>query len=212
MNLETSRAHYDGDQLTEANVSPDPVAQMRSWLELAYKTPAIEEANAMCIATVAADGSPSSRMVLLRGLDERGLVFFTSYGSRKGRQIAENPRVAVTFYWAPLHRQLRVEGSVSQLAEDESDAYFASRPRGHQLSAWASEQGEPVETREILDERLKHFDERFEGEEVPRPHSWGGYVIAPDRFEFWQGRANRMHDRLEYRREGRVWKLQRLQP
>jgi pyridoxamine 5'-phosphate oxidase len=212
VNLESSRERYDGGELTEANASADPVAQLRAWLELAYATPEIKEPNAMCVATAGADGLPTARMVLLRGLDERGLVFFTSYGSRKGRQIAENPRAAVVFYWPPLHRQVRVEGPVSQVAEDESDAYFTSRPRMHQLSAWASEQGEPVESREVLDERLRHFDERFEGEDVPRPHSWGGYLIVPDRFEFWQGRANRMHDRLEYRRDGRTWRLLRLQP
>ncbi len=213
MNLESSRAAYDsGSELLESAVSQTPTDQLRKWLELAYATPAIQEANAMCIATAGRDGSVSARMVLLRGLDERGLAFFTSYGSRKGRQIAENPRAAATFYWPAIHRQVRVEGTVSQLPEDESDAYFATRPRGHQLSAWASEQGEAVEGRDVLDQRLVDFAERFEGDDVPRPHSWGGYVIAPDRFEFWQGRENRMHDRLEYIREGREWKIRRLQP
>ena len=212
MNLESSRTVYGSAELLESTAQHDPIEQLREWLELAYATPAIVEANAMCVATAGRDGSVSARMVLLRGLDERGLVFFTSYGSRKGEQIAENPRAAVLFYWAPIHRQVRAEGTVTQLPEDESDAYFASRPRGHQLSAWASEQSETVEGREILDERLKHFEERFEGNEVPRPHSWGGYVIAPDRFEFWQGRENRMHDRLEYTRDGRIWKIRRLQP
>jgi pyridoxamine 5'-phosphate oxidase len=213
VNLESSRAAYaSGAQLLESTALPNPIEQMREWLELAYATPQILEANAMCLATCGRDGNVSSRMVLLRGLDDRGLVFFTSYGSRKGRQIAENPRAAVTFYWPPLHRQVRIEGTVAQLPEDESDAYFATRPRGHQLSAWASEQGEPVEGRDVLDERLNHFEERFEGEDVPRPHSWGGYLITPDRFEFWQGRENRMHDRLEYVREGRAWKIRRLQP
>lgn len=212
MKLESSRAAYDGGELIEQRVAADPIEQLREWLELAYATPAIEEANAMCIATAGADGSPSARMVLLRGLDDRGLVFYTSYGSRKGHQITENPRAAITFYWPALHRQVRIEGNVAQLSEDESDAYFGSRPRMHQLSAWASEQSEAVESREVLDERLKHFDERFEGSEVPRPHSWGGYLVVPDRFEFWQGRLNRMHDRLEYRREGRRWMLLRLQP
>ncbi len=212
MNLESSRARYGSGQLLESTAQHDPVEQLREWLELAYATPEIVEANAMCVATAGRDGTVSARMVLLRGLDERGLVFFTSYGSRKGQQIAENPRAAATFYWAPIHRQIRVEGTVAQLPEDESDAYFATRPRGHQLSAWASEQTEPVEGREVLDERLKHFEERFEGDEVPRPHSWGGYLIAPDRFEFWQGRENRMHDRLEYVRAGRAWTIRRLQP
>ena len=212
MNLESSRARYGSAELLESTAQHDPVEQLREWLELAYATPAIVEANAMCVATAGRDGTVSARMVLLRGLDERGLVFFTSYGSRKGQQIAENPHAAALFYWAPIHRQVRVEGTVRQLPEDESDAYFASRPRGHQLSAWASEQSETVEGRDVLDERLKHFEERFEGGDVPRPHSWGGYVITPERFEFWQGRENRMHDRLEYSREGRLWSISRLQP
>lgn len=212
MNLDSSRPTYDTPALNEAHLLEDPLAQLRAWLETAYATPELEEANAMCISTVGRDLVPSSRMVLLRGLDERGLVFFTSYDSRKGRQLAENPHIAVLLYWPPLHRQVRVEGSVTQLPEDESDAYFASRPRGHQLSAWASEQGEPVDNRDVLDERLIHFEARFDGSEVPRPHSWGGYVIAPQRFEFWQGRPNRMHDRIEYVRDGRAWNRRRLQP
>lgn len=212
VNIESSRASYDGGELLEANVAADPLVQLHAWLELAYAHPEVPEANAMCISTVASDGGPSSRMVLLRGLDARGLVFYTSYGSRKGREIAANPRIAVTFFWSPLHRQVRIEGTVTQLPEDESDAYFASRPRGHQLSAWASEQGEPVDGRAILDERLQHFAARFEGDEVPRPHSWGGYLIAPRRFEFWQGRPNRMHDRIAYERTESGWEIQRLQP
>jgi pyridoxamine 5'-phosphate oxidase len=166
----------------------------------------------MCLATADAAGRPSGRIVLLRGLDERGLAFYSSYLSRKAREISENPRAAATFFWPQLSRQVRVEGEIAQLPEDESEAYFASRPRGHQLSAWASEQSEPVDARTTLEARLEHFDQRFEGETVPRPHSWGGYVIAPDRFEFWSGRPNRLHDRHEFRLEGRTWTVRRLQP
>jgi pyridoxamine 5'-phosphate oxidase len=151
-------------------------------------------------------------MVLLRGLDERGLVFFTSYFSRKGQEIRENPRVAAVFYWPELQRQVRVEGDVDQLPEDESDAYFASRPRGHQIGAWASEQSEAVENRDILDQRVTDYADRFEGEDVPRPHSWGGYIVRPQRVEFWQGRPNRVHDRLEFERTGGGWVMRRLQP
>lgn len=165
----------------------------------------------MCVCTVF-DGRPSARVVLLRGLDDRGLVFFTSYFSRKGREISANPHVAAVFYWPELERQVRVEGEVDQLPEEESDAYFASRPRGHQIGAWASEQSEPVESREILDQRVQDYSERFEGDEVPRPHSWGGYVIRPSRIEFWQGRPNRVHDRLEFERTGGGWSMRRLQP
>ena len=212
MSLESSRQSYDGAELDVADVASDPLVQLRSWVDHAYATPEIEEANAMCLATVDADGQPSARMVLLRGLDDRGLIFYTSYDSRKGHELIANPRVAITLYWAALHRQIRIEGSVTKLSDDESDEYFAARPRGHQLGAWASEQSEPVESRSMLTERMQHFDERFEGEEVPRPHSWGGYVVAPTRVEFWQGRDNRMHDRVEYQRDARSWKVRRLQP
>ena len=212
MSLETSRDAYQSAPLLEANVATDPIEQLRGWLEAAYAHPDVREANAMTLATGSRDGRLSARVVLLRGLDARGLQFYTSYFSRKAQQMSENPRVAATFFWAPLHRQVRIEGTATQLSEDESDAYFASRPRGHQLSAWASEQSAPLEQRESLAERVAHFDERFEGDEVPRPHSWGGYTIAPDYFEFWQGQANRLHDRLAYERIDGGWKLQRLQP
>ena len=212
MNIESSRRSYERSELIEGDMFSNPIDQLKRWVEEAEAVSTSVEANAMCVATVSADGRPSARMVLLRGLDDRGLIFYTSYFSRKGREIAENPRVAATFYWPALERQVRVEGTVTQVAEDESDAYFESRPRGNRLSAWASEQSEPVERREILDERMEHFNERFEGEDVPRPHSWGGYLIAPDRIEFWQGRPNRLHDRLVYARENRVWTITRLQP
>jgi pyridoxamine 5'-phosphate oxidase len=211
MNIETSRHDYGDDGLLESMLAAEPVAQLRAWLEDASRT-GVKEPNAMFLATVDAGSRPSSRVVLLRGLDTSGLRFFTSYTSAKARDMEGNPNVAVAFYWEPLHRQVRVEGMVMQLPEDESDEYFASRPRGHRLSAWASEQSEPIEKRETLDERITHFDERFEDEEVPRPHSWGGYLIVPHRFEFWQGRNNRMHDRLVYERDGRAWKIVRLQP
>jgi len=188
----------------------DPVAQLRQWIDDAIAAGAIEP-TAMCVATVAVD-QPSARMVLMRGLDERGLRFYTSYFSRKGRELDEAPRIACVFWWGKLERQVRIEGAVTQLSEAESDAYFESRPRGHRLATWASEQSEPVDSRETLEERYAHFEARFENEEVPRPHSWGGYLIAPDRFEFWQGRPNRLHDRAEYTREGGLWIVQRLQP
>ncbi|HUA09773.1 MAG TPA: pyridoxamine 5'-phosphate oxidase [Candidatus Acidoferrales bacterium] len=212
MNIETSRTGYESAPLLEGSLSADPIEQLRIWLDEAYAHPHVVEANAMALATVAGTGRPSLRIVLLRGLDGRGLQFYTSYFSRKGEEIAQNPRVAATFFWPQMHRQVRIEGAIAQLSEEESDAYFASRPRGHQLSAWASEQSAPVERREILAERMAHFDERFAGEEVPRPHSWGGYLIAPDYLEFWQGQADRLHDRLAYERAAGSWSLRRLQP
>jgi pyridoxamine 5'-phosphate oxidase len=212
MSIEHTRTSYEMGELHEDSAAADPIEQLRSWLDDAFANDATIEPNAMCVATVGANGQPSARIVLLRGLDSRGLQFYTSYLSQKGRELAANPLAAATFFWPHLQRQARVEGRVSQLAEDESDAYFATRPPGHRLSAWASEQSQPIEDRAILDERMEHFAARFEGEEIPRPHSWGGYLIAPVRFEFWQGRRSRVHDRIEYRREGALWTVRRLQP
>jgi len=207
----TSRRSYERADLLEGAVETDPFAQLERWLEEAYAS-GIPDANAMALATADASGQPSARMVLLRGVDRRGLVFYTSYFSRKARDVEANPKGAVLFYWPEFERQVRVEGTLRRVSEDESDEYFASRPRGHQLSAWASEQSEPVEGRDLLDQRMLDYDRRFEGEEVPRPHSWGGYRLEAVRFEFWQGRPNRMHDRLEYSLDGRKWALRRIQP
>lgn len=212
MSFESYRTGYERTTLEESTLEQSPLDQLRLWLDEAYDSGLVREPNAMCVATVAANGQPSARMVLLRGLDRRGLVFYTSYLSRKGQEVAENPRVAITFFWAELERQVRIEGTISQLSDEESDAYFESRPRGHRLSAWASEQSRPIDRRETLDERLAHFAERFDGDDVPRPHSWGGYLITPHAMEFWQGRPNRLHDRLLYRRTERIWTIERLQP
>lgn len=210
IDLARVRRLYESAPLLESHILQSPIAQLRRWLDDAHAA-GISEANAMCVSTVR-ERRPSSRMVLLRGLDERGLTFYTSYFSRKGRELTENPYAAALFYWPQLERQVRIEGAVDQVSEEESDAYFASRPRGHQLGAWASEQSEPAESREILDQRMEDYAQRFEGEDVPRPHSWGGYLIKPERFEFWQGRANRMHDRLEFERGPAAWSMRRLQP
>ena len=188
-----------------------PFAKLARWIDDAGGRDCVE-AIAMCVATADARGRPSARIVLLRGLDERGLQFYTSYESRKGRELLENPRAAAVLYWARLQRQVRVEGAVTRLSETESDAYFTSRPRGHRLAAWASEQSEPLESAGILDERFAHFEQRFEAEEVPRPHSWGGYLLAPSRFEFWSGRTNRMHERVLYTRENNQWRESLVQP
>ncbi len=211
MDLSSSRTSYERGTLGVADVGADPIATLRAWIEEA-RAGGVAEPNAMCLATADERGVPSARIVLLRGLDARGLAFYTSYFSRKGRELESNPNAAATFFWPELQRQVRVEGTVERLSEDESDAYFRSRPRGHRLAAWASEQSEPIVRRDDLDERVAHFDERFAGEEVVRPHSWGGYAIAPRRIEFWQGRKNRLHDRLVFARKAGGWDLRRLQP
>lgn len=188
----------------------DPIGRLRTWVDDACAA-GISEPSAMCLAT-ADGGRPSARIVLLRGLDERGLRFYTSYFSRKGRELSENPQVAAVLYWPALERQVRVEGTAVPLSDDESDEYFAARPRGHRLATWASEQSEPIESRDILEERFAHFSERFAGEAVPRPHSWGGYLVTPSRFEFWQAGPDRMHDRFDYVRTPAGWQATRLQP
>ncbi len=188
-----------------------PLALLASWIDDAGG-PGDAGAVAMCLGTADGQGRPSARMVLLRGLDDRGLRFYTSYESRKGRDLAANPFAAAVFYWRRLDRQVRVEGSVSELTEDESDAYFAARPRGHRLAAWSSEQSDPIDALETLAERFAHFQQRFAEEDVPRPHSWGGYLLVPSRVEFWTGRPNRMHERTLYTRDNNTWHATLLQP
>ncbi len=210
VDIATMRRVYERTELREEDVSANPTEQLRAWVHEAHDAGS-HEPNAMCLCTMGEE-YPAGRIVLLRGLDEQGLVFFTSYFSRKGRNLERLPRAAAVFFWPQLERQVRIEGDVQKLPEEESDAYFAGRPRGHQLGAWASEQSEPVESRAILDQRMLDFTERFGDEEIPRPHSWGGYRLRPQMIEFWQGRPNRMHDRLEFRRARGGWSVRRLQP
>jgi pyridoxamine 5'-phosphate oxidase len=195
--------------LNEAELDPDPLRQFAAWFEEAGAA-GVRAPEAMAIATAGADGRPSVRMVLLKGYDERGFVFFTGYESRKGGELAANPRAALLFYWDPLGRQVRIEGPVERVAEAESDAYFASRPRGAQISASVSPQSRVVESRAALEAVAAELEAR--GGELPRPPTWGGFRLAPETYEFWQHRANRLHDRLRYRREGGRWVIERLGP
>jgi pyridoxamine 5'-phosphate oxidase len=188
----------------------DPLAQVREWLDLAIESD-LREPNAMVVSTVGADGRPSSRLVLCKGIDEQGLVFFTNYNSRKGRELADRPSVALLFPWHPIGRQVRIEGEASRVDASESDAYFATRPRGAQLSAWASAQSDVVASREVLEQRVVELGQRFP-DAVPRPPHWGGFRVTPRSVEFWENRPDRLHDRLLYTREANGWSAVRLQP
>jgi pyridoxamine 5'-phosphate oxidase len=195
----------------DVELNEDPLAVLARWLQAAADAHSIT-AVSMCVATVDGSGAPSARIVLLRGLDRAGLRFYTSYLSRKGRELAENPAIAAVLHWPELERQVRVEGIARMSSDEESDEYFDSRPRGHRINAWASEQSEPLESTELLQERFEAYETRFEGEEVPRPHSWGGYTIVPARIEFWQSHPNRLHDRIKFDRHSGGWTSERLQP
>ncbi len=205
------REEYTRAGLRESDADPNAIEQFRGWFGEALAAD-LHEPNAMTLATATPDGRPSARVVLLKGFDERGFVFYTNYEGRKSRELEANPRAALLFYWGELERQVRVEGIVSRVPDKESDAYFAARPRGSQLGAWASEQSRPVRDRGALEERLRELEGEYEGREVPRPAFWGGYRVVPETIEFWQGRENRLHDRLRYRRAEGGWKIERLQP
>jgi pyridoxamine 5'-phosphate oxidase len=200
------------DALDEGTVAPDPVDQFRRWYEEATVATG-DKAGAMTVATATPDGRPSARVVLLRGFDDRGLVFYTSYDSRKAGELARNPYAAAVLYWPQLDRQIRVEGRVARVDADESAAYFASRPRGHRLSAWASPQSTAIGDRAFLEQRLAEVADRFGPDgDVPLPPFWGGYRLTPDVFEFWVSRLDRLHDRVRYRRTRDGWVIERLAP
>lgn len=204
------RRDYTRAGLRRTDLDPDPTTQFSKWLEQAVAA-GLPDANAMTISTVEPTGQPSSRIVLLKGLDARGFTFFTNYDSRKGRELAANPRTSLVFFWAELERQVCVAGSVSKVSREESEKYFHSRPRGSQLAAWVSSQSEVIASRDVLEKKLAEVTAKYPGE-VALPPYWGGFCVAPSRIEFWQGRPNRLHDRFVYTRAGQQWKIERLSP
>jgi pyridoxamine 5'-phosphate oxidase len=204
------RIDYTSGSLDEADAADDPIEQFRSWFMEAGRL-VERDPNAMTLATVDTDGRPSARIVLLRGYGEDGFVFFTNYHSRKGQELEANPHASLLLFWAVLERQIRIEGTVTKVTPEESDAYFSLRPVSNRLGAWASPQSREIPSRESLAERVSEFEARF-GTSPPRPENWGGYRLRPDAIEFWQGRADRLHDRLLYRKNPSGWGRVRLAP
>jgi pyridoxamine 5'-phosphate oxidase len=211
VDLAALRAEYADSGLDLPDLAADPYLMFQRWLGEALAA-GLHEPNAMVLSTTGADGRPSSRMVLLKGMDERGFVLFTNHGSRKGQDLADDPRCALLFPWHPLERQVRIEGTAHVLEREVVEAYHRTRPRAAQLGAWASMQSQPVASRDELAAAYDEMRARFEGRDVPVPDHWGGYRVEPESVEFWQGRPGRMHDRLVYERDGEGWRIQRLAP
>lgn len=209
--VQNLRHDFTKAALEKASARRDPFEQFALWIGEAVEKN-LHEPNAMTLSTATPDGFPSSRVVLLRGFDQSGFTFFTNYDSRKGAEIAANPRAALLFYWAPIEKQVRLEGLIEKISEKASDEYFASRPRESRIGAWTSPQSQPIENRRALEEKYAELGERFASGEIERPPNWGGYVLKPVRFEFWQGRASRLHDRLLYTKSGTSWQIERLAP
>ncbi|OGU29025.1 MAG: pyridoxamine 5'-phosphate oxidase [Ignavibacteria bacterium GWA2_55_11] len=209
--LAALRREYQRHALSETDVDPDPIKQFKSWFDEAEKA-GQDDVNAMTLATATADGLPSARIVLLKEFDERGFVFFTNLGSRKGNELENNPRAALVFYWHVLERQVRIEGQASYVAREESAAYFVTRPRESRIAAWASRQSALLRSREELEKAYRLREQEFRAGDVPLPDFWGGFRIAPVNMEFWQGRESRLHDRIRYERIGPGWSIARLSP
>jgi pyridoxamine 5'-phosphate oxidase len=210
-NISEIRNDYKLKQLDKKHVSENPSKQLEAWLSEAIDA-ALYEPTAMTLSTVSKDGKPSSRVLLLKGVDERGLIYYTNYKSKKGKELNNNPFTAINFFWPELERQVRVEGRTKKISQQESEEYFQSRPRGSQLGALTSSQSEEIEGREKLEKVKEKLEKDFSGKIIPKPDHWGGYVLIPDYFEFWQGRPDRLHDRIVYFKEGSEWKIKRLAP
>lgn len=206
------RKEYKMQSLLETGISPDPFLQFARWWDDAVKSE-IEEVNAMTLATADSKGIPSARIVLLKDFSEKGFVFFTNYESHKGRELEKNPNACLVFFWKELERQVRISGKVNKISSAASDAYFASRPEGSRIGAWASPQSRVIASRNVIDENTAKYQQQFKEGNIPRPPHWGGYIVIPDSIEFWQGRSDRLHDRIRYALvEDEGWKTERLAP
>lgn len=210
LNISQLRKNYKNQALDLNELNPNPFVQFEHWFQEALNNNVLEP-NAMILATASKEGRPSSRTILLKKMDEKGFVFFTNYKSRKGNELAENPFASATFFWKEVEQQITIEGNVKKISVHESHAYFANRPRGSQLGTWASQQGERITSREELEKQYALYEEKFKNKEIPCPPDWGGYQLIPQRFEFWQGRPNRLHDRFEYVLNEK-WLIYRLSP
>ena len=211
MSISSIRKDYQLQSLSESDVKQDPIGQFGKWWDEAIAS-SIDEVNAMTLSTVTAEGKPSARIVLLKGFDERGFVFFTNYESNKGAQLTANPFASLVFFWKELERQVRIEGICEKVSEQESDDYFHSRPIGSQLGACASPKSRVIESRRVIENNLEKLQDQYRDTEIPRPAHWGGYRVVPQAIEFWQGRSSRLHDRIKYTKENQSWKIVRLAP
>jgi len=211
--LSNHRKNYQKDELLEVNTPDNPMELFRDWFLVADESETIHEANAMNVATIGLDNFPKNRIILLKKFTWEGFIFYTNYNSEKGKAIATNPNICLSFFWHSLERQIIIKGKAEKLAENLSDGYFETRPDGSKLGAWASNQSEIVSSRSTLDDGLKKYEEKFQDVEIPRPKHWGGFLVKPISIEFWQGRPNRMHDRIRYTLQKDLnWKKERLAP
>ena len=211
-NIQDLRKDYTADTLLEKAIQGDPIEQFKAWFDQALQAD-VPEPNAMTLATADRNGKPSARIVLLKGIGQDGFVFYTNYQSHKGKELEENPQAALVFHWHQLQRQIRIEGRVQMISEEASTTYFQSRPKGSQIGAWASPQSQAIKSRELLEGNVQRLEEKYKDvEQLPRPLHWGGYRVIPDKIEFWQGRSSRLHDRIQYVKEGMKWKVSRLAP